>query len=529
MKSLEKKRLKEEAAAEKRAQLEDAVIAKKLRIANEAGGFYSPYELEEFARKQYCTIDALVDRWIIQFERMHYIASARPGLPIRYRRPVTEKMLDVRFKEDFSRVEDIDRVSVGEDGRLRSLSPKELAAKYGTAADKVVASLTIQESYFDIQTNTFFEAVCPLRKITPRFDEKIDRWLRYLFGDKHELGFSWIASVTRHDRPCALLYVEGPHSTGKQMLALGLTRIWKPEGPPTSLKSAMGTFNRNIASCPLIWGDEAPPDNQTMPEIRNLVGSVCRDLEEKFMNSIDLMGAVRLLITANNDSFLSLKDMSTDEDIEANALRIIHIRSGSEAAEYLESLGGFEGTKDWVDGDKIAAHAHWLKENYKFKEGKRFIVEGGDDELARDMRAKGKYTQGVYGILVQILERPEGVGYIPGGYNLQLHKAPVGNALKCFILDKQLLVTATAVERLWRGLRSDSPPGTVMIGKALASIASQIKEIGPVKYRVVDTERLFAWAEKYGVSEASIDALRSKLVLTTSETITDKETEAASN
>src|SRR5690606_19730983 len=116
------------------------------------------------------------------------------------------------------------------DGNERDLSPDQILKRHATVARRVQASLALQRSFYDSRSETFFEAVAPLRKITPCEYPQIQRWLELLGGAQAEKLIDWVASVMRLDRQSCAIYIDGAPGVGKNLLATGLARLWHTGG-----------------------------------------------------------------------------------------------------------------------------------------------------------------------------------------------------------------------------------------------------------------------------------------------------------
>jgi hypothetical protein len=267
-----------------------------------------------------------------------------------------------------------------------SKEKEDFLARFSTVADTISASVSLQRSRWDAATRTLHEATCPLRELGPMFHSDVDRWLRLLGGELQDKLLDWIATVTLLDRPSAALVICGPNSVGKALLALGLASLWRASGGPTEMRQAIGGFNSSVASCPLVWADEGlprlPNGARATEILREEIGNATRKLSRKFLPDATLTGALRYVITANNDGVLDFSgEETTDADLDALGKRFLVIDLGRDdrAAVFLRELGGYAATTPWIAGDAIARHALWLRENRPVELGSRFCVEGNYD------------------------------------------------------------------------------------------------------------------------------------------------------
>lgn len=352
-------------------------------------GKYTDAEIEAFARSQGCTAREFKQRWIIMINGSYFVHG-----PAGYLSPIRMNDLPVSLPRDLAAVPNSSQSPAGIDWDIPwgdSTKPKSMEAilrEHATVARKLVASMAITHSYYDVGTQTFYEHVCPLRKLQSEYHADIDHWLRLLGGKDAEIFLDWIASLTDLARVSCAVYLHAGKDFGKTMLAAGLAKLWGHM--PTEFESAVGDFNSALLNSPLVFADEEIPKGVTSGFIRRFVGSVTRSLRRKGLAEAELLGAIRLIIAANNDNLLEFDDENfSPDDIHAVAARILYIKCDPSAADYLKSLGGYEGTRDWVSGDKIAKHALWLKANRQVKPGKRFLVEGEVDMIHRRLATGG--------------------------------------------------------------------------------------------------------------------------------------------
>ncbi len=180
----------------------------------------------------------------------------------------------------------------------------------------------------------------------------------------------------------AALYLSGPKSTGKSLLVTGAARLWL-QGP-TKLKHVFTRFNDSLLKCPFVNVDEHWRDQNTnlAAELRELVGNMAHQIEPKGRPVITLEGAVRLIITANNETLLQTRGNGDQNQLERDATieRILHVPTSGKAATFLAKI------KDrhlWREENRIAEHLLWLKEQRAAKvlqraldEGHRFLIQG---------------------------------------------------------------------------------------------------------------------------------------------------------
>jgi hypothetical protein len=189
------------------------------------------------------------------------------------------------------------------------------------------------------------------------------------------------------------MYVNGPPSVGKQMLGLGLSRIWSRESVYVPYEEMTGDFNSTLKKSPLIWADEKVPQDAFRANdsslFRRLVGNTGFSVNEKYRVPATMLGYTRVLITANNADALAIREELDRYDIEAIQTRLGYVECDEKPRAVLEKLAGGgstrEYTDDWVAGGKLAEHVLWLEQNRDVTPGNRFLVPGWESDLTRGL------------------------------------------------------------------------------------------------------------------------------------------------
>lgn len=360
----------------------------------------APYTEEEMATwADRMGLPRLDRHWIIQKANVYWVLG--PGG--HYLPPRLQSELAPALRDDLSR-SPVQMTYTGAKGQTVRKPVGEILMECCTVARKVMGDLTLQHSRYDTTDGTFYHAVTPLRPIKAAYHPQIDHWLK-LLGPK---VIEWVAAVTRLDRQCAALYLDGPPSAGKGLLANGLARLWTTGGP-SNLKRIMSNFNADLTRCPLVFGDETlPREKDITARFRELVGSSTRTVNEKNVPEFPLRGAVRVLLAANNDNLFDVSNSDlSHEDVNAVAARVVHVKVSHEAVQYLEEMGGPAGVRDWIDRDMIAAHALWLAQNVALGESERFLVTGEGSEMVERLNTTSQGTGAVLSYLTAHLSDPK--------------------------------------------------------------------------------------------------------------------------
>lgn len=462
---------------------------------------YTDAQLEEWGLSLGCsTLADLSRRMIIQRGKAFWVFVGG-----KYQAPITDSDLAVSLPRDLSRAAFVELYRETKDGNLRPVKVSELLAEHATVARDVQASLSLQRSFYDATTQTFHEAVRPLRQIEPREDPDIQSWLELLGGDQSAKLLDWVATVSRLDRQTCALYFDGRKGVGKNLLAWGLARLWTTGGP-AELARALQGFNDVLTQCPLLFADEAlPPIKGITSELRRLVGSTGRNLNRKFLPTCNLDGAIRLILAGNNDRLLDTGEDLSSNDLDAVAGRFLYIRPDPMAADFLQALGGPPVLKGWIEEDKIAAHALHLATVRKVDESGRFLVEGEAQEFHSHLATGSGLSGAVCEWLVRYLDDP-GTLKIPSTGIL------VGEG------EVWANTTALAGEVSWhQRVPSVDVPSASRIGKALRNLALDVDEAPPVvavggreqTFHRLKPALLLSWAARAQVGD--LGALRARI------------------
>lgn len=276
-----------------------------------------------------------------------------------------------------------------------------------------------------------------MRNLKPEFNADVDQYLTLLGGKYAEQLLDWVSLVTKLDEPCAALFLHGASGAGKSLLTLGLSRLWTI-GTPTQIRDVLSNFNDSLVGSPLVVADEkihsSTQKEVGSAELRNLIQEYSRPLRRKFQSNSTLMGALRVIITANNKTVLGWKENLNGSDLKAIEDRILSIHVGPESALFLRTLSN-EQRRTFVEQDIIAKHALWLRDNRVPSSNARFLVEGCDKTFHLSLVTNNGINSAVLHWLVGYLQDPERLDN-KGVYHVRVHEG-------------QLLVNVQALLDQW--------------------------------------------------------------------------------
>lgn len=456
---------------------------------------YTPQQIARWASEQRCDASQFYFRWIISAGKAFWVFSEG-----KYQPPISRDDLEVSLLRDLSRAPDVTLFyQKKEDGNLTYVAPKSILRDYSTVARHVEASLSLQRSYYDAETQTFHEAVCPMRPLTPKENPQIQKWLEMIGGDQADKLLDWVATYTNLSRQTCAIYMHSGPGTGKTLLSQGLAKIWT-RGGPSELDSVVGGFNSVLTQCPLVVADESlPKDNKGITTVlRRLIGTTTRNLNRKFMATCNLQGAVRLVICANNDRLLETGEELTNADLVAVAGRFLYLdTSHPDVSEKLRDYLLEEITPDvvnaeWLDNDGIARHALWLAKTRTVDSKGRFLVEGRQTAFHRGLVTASGVTSSVAEFLTKWLSHP-GQAYA-GSDLIQIGGGHIWVATEVF------------GKANWENLVPSMPlPSATRVGRALTNLSNgavrALVNKRQFTYHRVQPDLLIAWAKKAQVGD----------------------------
>jgi len=464
---------------------------------------YTDEELTGIAATQRCTVMELLKRLIIFLFPSIYVLGGAHG---RYLPPINERNALASLERDLRPFIEAGIVNLwfekvnkkGEVTRRRK-TVQELISDYGAVARHGVMEMGLDASRYDAQTHTFIESACRMRTDIPaRFHRLIDAWLRAYAGLKFEKLMDWLASIHLVRFPtCALVSIGAPGG-GKDLLVAGVVKLWGQRAKAIAFDDFAASWNGRVLECPVVASHESIRVRDASKAFRRAVADGSFDVKRKFKDDMVLHGAVRVMLTANDeaDLFGSGNEDFNEEAAAAMERRILMIKVGRAAADYLESIGGRATTEQWVEGEQLAQHVRWLMENRKPKHGSRFLVDGDPSTLSRQLVAQTPAAKAVLGWVVTcILDDARALG-------------KAGKAHLVRIGAGEVLVASGVVDSSWEAYASSSRcPSMTEIGRTLKRCSwdnPRPAKGGPGRPRfwALKTDLILEWAEENGVAAA---------------------------
>lgn len=441
--------------------------------------------------------------WLIQKDSSYYFFFNGA-----YRGPYTDKeSWCVAIRELApARTAGIELFEITENGLVQPKSMRQLVVEYGTVADVVELDLTAQKASYDPMRRAIIEAPCPVRPLTPRYHEDVDQWLQLMVSpEDYPLLCRWLASLTWLVQPLVALFLVGAKAVGKSLLGAGISRLFTTLGP-TALEDVFAAFNDAFARSPICFADETLPKdfkgNSKTEELRQFIQARERPFKRKFLPHAMIKGAARVLVASNNEELLMTKANLTQEDMEAINDRYLYMRVRPEAAEFLKTVD----TERWVQGDAIAEHCLWLRDNLKWEPEGRFLIKPRDNAVFNTLATRsGLRASCLYWFCMYLLD--------PGKFDAD----PRSNLL-VRIFQGRVLFNIQGVYKCWDTYVSDSKTPSIGELSSAAKVLCDTKVSRPklsdrqgkmVNYHILNIEYLILAAEQQGFAEP--DQLREAL------------------
>lgn len=278
------------------------------------------------------------------------------------------------------------------------VSTPELLTRFGGEVQKIRVWSGQRGIRYDAVNKVLNEGCAWVRQdIQPRFHKQIHEFIIYLGGDRAQSLLDVCATVTIVSRPQQIVYLHGVGGAGKTLLPMGLASLYG--AVPTAFANAVSTFNDSITQSPIVLADEEIQSSgygkTTSADVRRLSGNTEHQLHRKFQAPADYIGALRVIVTANNFDALKISEDLTSEDYDALRQRIGYYYCGEASAKFLHDIGGRNATQQWISGGMFAEHLLWLRDNHHVTFGNRFLVEGWESPLMERLGSVSGITSAV--------------------------------------------------------------------------------------------------------------------------------------
>lgn len=383
----------------------------------------------------------------------------------------------------------------------KPISTDDLLRRYATIGNEITYSAVEERARFDVESSTLILPACARRRdLRPQRHEDVEKWLRALAGEKRYWDLcEWLAAFPEWDHPLQAGLFIGDGGTGKSLLLDGLSNMFQNRNP-CHLAEVLGSekWNTELRMNLVCAAEEQAPMNSRgearTAEIRDFISKRIHTIRTKYQPSANLIGAARVIMTANNDGMFANTHGLSPADIDAIQERFFMLQVQVEAKHYLKSLTS--ETRRAFAERKIAEHVLWLhanKEDY-VDLSRRFLgPEPSQDFTDRMLVQSGSRANALHWI-VSLLERPQQIGQSLMGFRfdeaLNVLYANTGEMLKAWTLVSNALHV----------------PSAHKLGHDLAALSKGARKgfrgaNGRTYWAYpVDVEKICQWSERFGIS-----------------------------
>lgn len=507
---IESAQAKVQAQAAERERLVVSQQARKTAIAWESAGLqrstaYSQAELAEWSRPE--NGGPLESRWLLQSGGAVWIWFNGD-----YVGPFVREAIGTACAQWLAPAisAGVDAYKVTPQGERLLKTLGELVGAYGRVLKSVEADMSAVRTTYDAKRSAVVEAPCPVRAdLEPQHDPEVEEWLRLLAGTKYERLCDWLATCTWLRECAPAVFLMGASGAGKNLFASGVSRLWSVSGF-TPAEHALGQFNARITECPLVYADEHIPENwkgePRTEDLRALITTSTFQINQKNRPLVTCRGSARVVIGANNFGVISRKADFTPEDAQALADRFILINVGtierSPARDWLIAKGGASWGESVVNGDRLARHALWLRDEVQagrrpLVRGGRLVVPGDASELVTSLQTGSRVPWNVLSWVWSFLQEPA-----------KHIAASTGRPFAAIVHGKRVWIEPSLLVRAWdHYLPGERAPSLEQLTRAARGLLHTDREQrlrrgtgGKVRYRALRLEQLEAWAEHEDVS-----------------------------
>jgi len=349
---------------------------------------------------------------IVQHKRSYFIYDT--GEDDQYRGPFIKDEVPTVVRDYFK--DHFPTTYVNADGAVKIMSLPLLLDRYCTVVRNLEGSFSLQQSEPKWDQSLFIQAVSPLRKLEPRFDQQINEWLHSFTHDARvtEELLDWVAGASQLGKRCGALVLVGPPDTGKTTLADGLSRLWHVGGPTKWAYSVGAHFNESLIRCPLIELSEGLGNLSygASSEFRDIVGSSAVMVNPKGVAPFWVSGCVRIVISSNDDTVLTdvvgSKEIGPDAT-QAIAKRLFIVDVGERPRKLIDQwkMKDPRTVDRWIHDDYLARHSLYLAQNRALSESARFLVKGDVDSVHHRLAARRSDSESLLEWLTGFMMSPE--------------------------------------------------------------------------------------------------------------------------
>lgn len=304
---------------------------------------------------------------------------------------------------------------------------------------------------------------------------------------------AWLSMSLDLRRILPALYLWGEKGAGKSFFARAVASPWSVHGATDgALIISDSPWTSPLLECPVLRYEESFPTirGNAIEEFKLLVGSYDHKYTAKYAHSSKIIGAVRVILTANNPWMLSAGVNFTVQSFDALVDRVICVHTPDGAGRYLDGLGDERRREMLAEG--FYRHVLYLAQVPATKTHERFWISDPSDDFATSLAV----TSGLGSLICQAI------------FECIL---PVGFRRPCtaVVTDSgRVFVNAAALYEAWGETllkkKERRPQSVALLVRWLGILSSE--NTPRSDHYEIDASKLRAYADYVGVSQTKLAA-----------------------
>ncbi len=309
-----------------------------------------------------------------------FLAMPRATVPGREYIPIAKGEVELGFWRDIKIVPDIwKKMRVNGKGEIVEKTFRQVLGELSIPSIKWLYDGLTQISYVD-DKGIFHQRCWEPEDIEPLEDAQCDEYLKTWGEDNYARICDWFKHLSSLNQPSTMLVLQGDSGDGKDLLVKAASSQYRRIGGAVTGNLATDQFNADLSECPVVGCSEMLPSDwrgtsMNSGTLRDIITKQDHDVNEKNTRRVKLLGHLRWILTTNEPNFFPTREILSQASQEAILKRLVVVEaprlpSGITAPKsFLTSRGGFDFTRDWIDGDnpRMVRHVRYIMENHAIR------------------------------------------------------------------------------------------------------------------------------------------------------------------
>lgn len=291
---------------------------------------------------------------------------------------VAKGEIETNFWRDFKIEKTIwPRSYINSEGESKEKSFRQVLSELSIPSGKWLYDGQTPVSFVD-DNGIFHQRCWALEPVEARFDEQCDAYLRTWGEENYFRICDWFAHLKNLHTPSTMLVLQGDSGDGKDLLVKAASSQYRQVGGAVTGNLATDQFNADLSECPVVGCSEMLPSDwrgtsMNSGVLREIITKQEHDVNEKNTRRVKLKGHLRWVLTTNEPNFFPTKEILSQSSQDAILKRLMVVEAprlpdGLTAPKsHLSERGGFDYTRDWIDGEtpRMVAHMRHIMETHK--------------------------------------------------------------------------------------------------------------------------------------------------------------------